>query len=80
MKDINEYINKINKIAKKDENVKFMPITAAQIDNSQLTHMSDDLKDYKELKEIAKNLEDGLSVAGREAAPVVIPIDSKRRR
>lgn len=80
MKDINEYINKINKIAKKDENVKFMPVTAAQIDNSQLTHMNDDLKDYKELKELAKNLEDGLSVAGREAAPVVIPIDSKRRR
>ena len=80
MKDINEYINKINKIAKKEENVKFMPITADKIDKSQLTHMNDELKDYKELKELAKNLEDGLSVAGKEAVPVVIPIDSKRRR
>lgn len=79
MKNINEYIEKVNQIAKKDENVKFMPVTKDDV-NRHMAAMNDAVEDYKELKEIVQDFEEGISVAGREAAPVVVPIDSRRRK
>lgn len=79
MKNINEYIEKVNKIAIKETNVKFMPVTNDDV-KRHMAAMNDAVEDYKEIKELVQDFEEGLSVAGREAAPVVIPIDSKRRK
>lgn len=77
MRDINEYIDKINKIAKKEENVKFLPITSSQLpDNVDQIHS--DLEDYKEIKEKVKDIEAGLSVSGKKVVPVVVPIKDRR--
>ncbi|MEW5821117.1 MAG: hypothetical protein AB1782_13070 [Cyanobacteriota bacterium] len=79
MKNINEYIDKINQIAKKDENVKFMPITNEQI-KEHVSNYDLDLEDYKEIKDMVKDLEKELSTGGKKVAPVVVPIKDRMKK
>lgn len=74
MTGIQDFINKVDKMAKRDENVKFMPVTKTMVENQ--TKM-EGLEDYKELKEMVEEWECGLENAGRQGVVVPIPVRSK---
>lgn len=38
----------------------------------------DDLEDYKEIKELVKNLENGISIGSRKYAPARVAVRNKR--
>ena len=79
MRDLNEYINKVNQIAKSEENVKFLPVTKAQL-NIEPELMHSDLDDYKEIKDIVREFEQGMSVSNKKVAPVVVPVRDGRQK
>jgi hypothetical protein len=75
MKNIQEYINKIEQISKKDENVRFMPVRKSQIEDK--VNKMEGLEDYKEIKDMVSDWESELDNVGRDLAPVPIPVRTK---
>lgn len=74
MTGIQDFISKIDKIAKREDNVKFMPVTKSTLQNH--TKM-EGLEDYKEIKEMVEEWECGLENCGRQGVVVPIPVRSK---
>lgn len=73
-----DYINKVDKIAQKEDNIKFLPDNDENLSNN--VQQMDDLEDYKELKDIVNDWEKGMSALGKNLAPVPIPVNNNDKK